>query len=487
MTAPFSLLRAGPLSVGGGIVSDVFYVDAVNGDDNNIGLSPSSPWKTAAKVSAMTFSPGAKVLFRRGQTFPLSATLRLQPASGSHRTDADLPVYVGAYGSGDLPRLSCWKRLDPFGWALYSVNVWRIDINAALLSDGAQTTGFAGSNIGRLLVDGSIKTMRKQTLGELASSWDFYCDNSQYLYVYSLVNPSTLATEIKASPNVRMIGLDQGLKVRDLWFEGTGGNAADLYSYSDIQWCVFHTIGGSIMSLVDQRRYGNGVQQFGGGKNIIARNNLFWECYDVALTCQGYPMDTAASGWDDIDFSDNWIARCAQAVEFWAMYGQAQHSGTPPAGSGFRSVQARRLHLFDIGRGASRLGRWDYLVWVAFIETQPIETPYYPIPISVASMKNCSEKVLFGPVSGDTPRGYMDYVLEPSTLSLPASSLIAKGSTRTAEQWSTFVAEANTAAGITVVQPGSTMAIEPADQTGFGDGVLAPFETIYAAWQASAA
>jgi len=37
-----------------------YYVDATNGKDSNTGLSPSTAWKTIAKVNASRFTPGVK-------------------------------------------------------------------------------------------------------------------------------------------------------------------------------------------------------------------------------------------------------------------------------------------------------------------------------------------------------------------------------------------------------------------------------------------
>ncbi|TBW32958.1 hypothetical protein EYW49_21130 [Siculibacillus lacustris] len=476
LTAPWAMRDAAFAATG-----DVFHVDSVSGSDAADGRSPATAWKTTEKVSAGRYRAGSSILFRRGRSFPLSSTLRLQSATGGHRhlETGEAPVTLGAYGGSPgepLPRISSWKVLDPAGWTSAGPDLWRIDVNAALLPEGSHTPGRDGANIGRLSVDGAIKTVKKRSAVALKSDWEFFSDQEQFLYVFSHDNPKDRAATIKASPNVRMLALDSGITARDLWFEGTGGNAADLYWDTDIQWCVFHTIGGSFLS--DGRRYGNGVQQFGSGYDITARNNLFWECYDTALTCQGYPMDKPNSGWENIDYSDNWIARCQSAMEIWATYGKGKALGTCPPGSGFRNVRARRLRLFDLGRGASRLGRLDYQIWAAFIEPAPIETPYRPVPISVAEMKNCSDRLLFGPSSQDRTRPALDFVLEPSDLSLPEKSLIANGSGYRVEQWDAYVRQ-------TGIGVGSTMRIEPEATTGFGETVLTPFETLHARWAAS--
>jgi hypothetical protein len=73
-----------------------FYVDSINGDDNNSGTSENSPWNTLAKVSSLTFQPGDHIYFKRGSTYSGCVTIR---GNGT----ADNPITIGAYGSGDAP------------------------------------------------------------------------------------------------------------------------------------------------------------------------------------------------------------------------------------------------------------------------------------------------------------------------------------------------------------------------------------------------
>lgn len=47
-----------------------FFVDAVNGNDNNSGSSELNPWKTLAKVNSYNFAAGSHIHFKSGQTFP---------------------------------------------------------------------------------------------------------------------------------------------------------------------------------------------------------------------------------------------------------------------------------------------------------------------------------------------------------------------------------------------------------------------------------
>ena len=71
-----------------------YYVDAVNGNDGNDGLSTGSAWQTLAKVSIASLQPGDIVLFNRGQVF-----------YGELRPDAD-GLTFDAYGTGAKPVIS---------------------------------------------------------------------------------------------------------------------------------------------------------------------------------------------------------------------------------------------------------------------------------------------------------------------------------------------------------------------------------------------
>lgn len=75
------------------------YVDQTSGADTNTGRSDTSAWKTIAKVNAETFSPGDKILFKRGETWNERLIV---PSSGAEGH----PITFGAYGSGALPILN---------------------------------------------------------------------------------------------------------------------------------------------------------------------------------------------------------------------------------------------------------------------------------------------------------------------------------------------------------------------------------------------
>jgi PKD repeat protein len=77
-----------------------FYVDAEAGNDANDGLAPERAWKTADKALSGLggrYLRGDRVLFKRGQVFPLAG--RIQPPRDSY----GYGFSFGAYGEGERP------------------------------------------------------------------------------------------------------------------------------------------------------------------------------------------------------------------------------------------------------------------------------------------------------------------------------------------------------------------------------------------------
>ncbi len=68
------------------------YVDAVNGNDSNSGLSSTSPIKTITRADSL-LEAGTELLFHRGQTWRLYDTFKI-PCNN---------VLIGSYGTGEKP------------------------------------------------------------------------------------------------------------------------------------------------------------------------------------------------------------------------------------------------------------------------------------------------------------------------------------------------------------------------------------------------
>src|SRR5436305_221740 len=85
-----SLLLALPVS------ASQYYVSP-DGNDNNSGTSPSSPWATLSKVNNFVFNGGDTVSFQGGQTF--TGCLVFNSSTVQH-SSASTPFTVNSYGAG---------------------------------------------------------------------------------------------------------------------------------------------------------------------------------------------------------------------------------------------------------------------------------------------------------------------------------------------------------------------------------------------------
>jgi hypothetical protein len=73
-----------------------YYVDSVNGNDNNAGTSSGAPWQTIAKISSIALAPGDTVLFARNSSYNTCFYVNYSGSSGS-------PITISTYGSGAVP------------------------------------------------------------------------------------------------------------------------------------------------------------------------------------------------------------------------------------------------------------------------------------------------------------------------------------------------------------------------------------------------
>lgn len=76
-----------------------YYIDALDGDDENSGTTESEAWQSLDKLNAMTFQPGTKILFKAGGIWNGAF---IPKGSGSEGA----PIIVDQYGEGPRPILN---------------------------------------------------------------------------------------------------------------------------------------------------------------------------------------------------------------------------------------------------------------------------------------------------------------------------------------------------------------------------------------------
>jgi hypothetical protein len=153
------------------------YYVSPSGSDANNGTSTSSAWKTIAKINSSKFFPGDSIFFKRGSVWREQLTIQ---SSGS----ASSPVTFGAYGTGERPIINGADVIT--GWINDGGNVWHIN------SPNVSTTR------AMVIIGGTIFS-EVSSLAAVNSPDKYFIDvaaSPVKLYVYSVVNPSSLTTEI---------------------------------------------------------------------------------------------------------------------------------------------------------------------------------------------------------------------------------------------------------------------------------------------------
>lgn len=123
------------------------YFVAANGDDGNDGTTPGTPFRTAARASQV--ANNARILFRRGDTFPITNSLATVGAG---------PGIFAAYGNGAAPRLQSMPG-SARELVLLRHNDWRLldleIVGRSPLSSGPNQVGVEiGHSQRRVLVQG---------------------------------------------------------------------------------------------------------------------------------------------------------------------------------------------------------------------------------------------------------------------------------------------------------------------------------------------
>ncbi|MFH1931761.1 MAG: right-handed parallel beta-helix repeat-containing protein [Pseudomonadota bacterium] len=160
-----------------------YYVNASNGNNNNDGLSPSTAWKTIAKVNSSNFQPGDYILFKRGEIWREQLIVRSSGNSGN-------PISFEAYGSGDKPVINGTDLIS--GWISLQPNVWKATYSKQPI---------------QVFFDG-VRGKKESSISTLNSENVWYWE-SNILYVYNTSGPPTLYT----SPGVEADRDQNGIEI----------------------------------------------------------------------------------------------------------------------------------------------------------------------------------------------------------------------------------------------------------------------------------
>jgi len=285
-----------------------YYVGATNGDNYNDGLSPSTAWKTIAKVNSSDFEPGDYILFKRGEVWREQLIV---PSSGSKGN----PITFGVYGSGDRPIISGAILITD--WTLDSGNIcWAsVDWTCNLVFE-----------------DGTALIMKASKEDLVKGS--YYLDEANdklYVWLNAEENPDFHTMEVSRYHDYGLLRIDKdyividGLELKHsnkyqvrIWKSNTVTiqNCKASYGYH-IGFYIFGTdpMPQNIHILNNELSYngicrtrgvagGSGISFF-GGTNWTVRGNHLDTVYGEGIECYG--------GANNGEISENIVQNCEQS------------------------------------------------------------------------------------------------------------------------------------------------------------------------------
>ncbi len=306
------------------------YYVAADGLDTNDGLTEETPLSLVG-INKKTLNGGDTVLLKRGDTFygRFEAAVDLDTVSETVR------VTVDAYGEGAKPIISSAKIVSK-AWEDCGNGFYKIDLSNPENFTGLDNEFTKGNNGDYFYAnvnfieaeDGTIYGELQKNAEACTEKYQFYCDDTcVYLKTdvepYSDLGTCTLPIFAPFKPLMRA---RRGMIIKNMHFMyggyGVGAGSNDQTQYINIEDCIFDKIGGADIDSHEDyfTRGGNGIEFGSYGFDIVVKNNIFRDVYDVGFSPQGRGTFESPSRWENITVTNNIFAFNTQAFETWAGY-----------------------------------------------------------------------------------------------------------------------------------------------------------------------
>lgn len=308
--------------------ANCYYVNNLNGNDTNSGLSPYQAWKSLNKVNSLYPQPNDSILFIRngiwrGQLLPKSGNIN------GNVTYAD-------YGTGEKPLfLGSENKSAISDWINAGSNIWNC-------------SSIFSTDIGNIIFNQEESFGKKKwNEQDLIEQGDFWYDrNSGTLKIYSALNPSLYYREIELAMRKHIINHQNTSFVEfcnlSLKYGGAHGFGGGSTHHLTIRKCDISFIGGGDLFLDGRNiRFGNGIEFWGNAHDNIVEQCKIGEIYDTGLTNQNHDTDVKQY---NIYYRNNIIYKCGMAsYEYW----------NKPSGSTTSNVRFENNTCYGAGQGWS--------------------------------------------------------------------------------------------------------------------------------------
>ena len=257
-----------------------YYIDLNHGCPTADGLTPETARLT---YTDLALQPGDTVLFKRG-SFIRDCLYRTAGAPGA-------PITYGAYGEGENP-VFCGSVdvSDPALWLEVRPHIWQLQ------------TKLENEVCNFIYDDGRTGATLRWEEAYLAAQGDWYdssmgyrersvgTEREQKVFLWSDGNPGEVYSHIECAIwGKRWMSVNRDWTVtEDLCFWGSGvhgmaGGADNVV----IRRCSFCFIGGAVWNKQLRIRFGNAIEFWDHGENILIEDCYFNNIYDSAITHQG--------------------------------------------------------------------------------------------------------------------------------------------------------------------------------------------------------
>ena len=345
-------------------ISGKTYYVSNDGDDNNDGLSPLTPWKTLSKVSSAELEFGDGVRFKRGNIFRGSMM-------------AKEGVTYCAYGEGAKPEIRSWDKnlASPDLWELFDKenNIWHlkekiIDCGTIVFNEGEHhSVRHIPTYKDGIFVLRDNESKEFVMADEMKNDLDFFshCIDYNRMTKYPTVRGDAVIDDFPVPD------LDHGEVLGDLYLRCNSGNPGKVFysiealvrriaiNFTDknyvkvdnlcikyVGWhgikggackhikglcvtnCEIGWIGGVIHNYFGNDpnypeggrgtvcRLGNGVEIYGGCEDYVVENCYFYQIYDCAITHQ---ITTRGKHYEikNVLYRNNLIENCVYGIEYF--------------------------------------------------------------------------------------------------------------------------------------------------------------------------
>lgn len=314
------------------------------------------------------FKTGDKILFKRGDIFYGQVDFNIEEVNNEL-------CYIGAYGDGKKPIISGAKIVsNGTSWEKYNDGIYRIDISDYQKFDGLKDNREDACNIGFWETENGMIYGNIKKSVELLKNENDFCSDGKFFYLKCNHNPYEIYGKIVLSTKVDLFKVSSNCNIEDLHIEYTGGHGmvkkGDEINNVIIRNNEIEKIGGSYQYGLNSEkttRYGNGIEIWNSGTNIVIERNIIKNIYDAAITLQGEKGE-----WNNIDIRNNILLNTAYTFELWSSN----------VNTGMKNININNNISMNEGRGWSQYIKYNQqnsanIVLYGFVEKSILNINVY--------------------------------------------------------------------------------------------------------------